>query len=153
MSWSLQLRNSDLALGGTQLAQVTDFQKLVQDLRCALLEHRGSDDMHPTYGSIIDGGFDQNGIEVISLIGTNDFQYAIHLIESEIKRVAAYHQASQVQRSKNDRLTYGESTLTPSELLVSIKNINFAQAQDKLVVNVVLQTAAGTTNVQIPIFR
>lgn len=143
MSWSLDLRNGDLVISGARLGQTTGAEKLVQDLRCALLETRGHDDMHPTFGSLIDGGRDDSGAEVVSIIGTNNWPFAVLQIDSEIRRIAGDYQLRQIERGKNDRRTYGESTLTNDELLLEVTNIETVQAQDMLMVNVSLKTAQG----------
>lgn len=152
MSWSLELRNGDLTISGAQLGQSTGPSKLVQDLRCALLEARGSDDLHPSYGSILDGGRDEFGNDVASIIGTYDWELAAVRVDSEIRRVCAEYQTQQTQRAKNDRYTYGESTLTNDELLLDISSLQMFEAQDKLMVQVTLTTARGEpVQVNIPI--
>lgn len=152
MSWSLQLRNGDLALSGVSLAQTTGAQKLVQDLRCALLEERGHDDAHPSFGSLIDGGIDEYGRYVTSLIGTNDWGRIRSDVQSEIRRITADHQTKQINRSTLDRRVYGESTLTAGELLISVASIDMTQAQDRLMVRVTLNTGRGTVEtIDIPI--
>jgi hypothetical protein len=152
MSWSLHLRNGDLALGGTRLGQVTGAQKLVQDLRCALLEPRGWDDAHPTYGSLLDGGRDDNGIEVASIVGTSNWERIALRVEGEIRRITALYQRMQLARAQQDRYTYGESTLSPDELLLNVTAVNMYQAQDTLLVRVTLQTGTGlATQIDIPI--
>lgn len=152
MSWSLELRGGDLTLGGAKLGQTTGLNKLVQDLRCALLEPRGFDNLHPSFGSLIDGGIDENGIQVGTIIGGSQWEFAINRIENEIRRVAAFHQQRQAERSKNDRLQYGESTLSNEELLLNISSVSFSQAQDKLMVNVQLQTGQGQeVTISVPV--
>lgn len=152
MSWSLQLRNGDLSLGGTQLATVTGSQKLVQDLRCALLEPRGWDDLHPTYGSLLDGGRDDMGVEVDSIIGTSNWERIALRVEGEIRRICGLQQQAQLARAKADRYTYGESTLAPSELLVRVSNVQMFQAQDNLLVQVTLETGTGdVAQIDIPL--
>lgn len=152
MSWSLQLRNGDLATSGARLGQVTGGTKLVQDLRCALLERRGTDDMHPTFGSLIDGGRDEFGNEVDSIIGSSNWQRIAMRVEGEIRRICAEHQQRQVDRAQDDRLRFGESTLTNDELLVKVESVQMSQAQDTLWVSVVLSTGAGrTTTIDVPV--
>jgi hypothetical protein len=148
MSWSLELRNGDLNLSGTHLGQATGAQKLVQDLRCAILEQRGTDDMHPSFGSMIDGGVDDFGNEVTSVIGLSDWDYVSLQVTNEIRRIAGEQQQRQLVRAKNDRHTYGESTLTNAELLLSLSGVKLLQVQDTLVVEVTLTTGSGR---EIPI--
>lgn len=145
MSWSLKLRNGDLVTDGAQLAQVTGAGKLVQDLRCAILERRGHDDLHRQFGSLIDGGYDNDGEYVDSIIGEIDIDFAVLQIESDLRRIMTEHQQRQVARSKNDRQKYGQSTLENDELLYSVEDITFTQAQDKIMVNVFIKTGTGTT--------
>jgi hypothetical protein len=152
MSWSLQLRNGDLALGGTQLGTVTGPQKLVQDLRCALLEPRGWDDAHPSYGSLLDGGRDDNGADMASVIGTSNWERISLRVEGEIRRICALQQQAQLDRAKNDRYTYGESTLAPNELLVRVSSVSMFQAQDTLLARVTLETGTGNVaEIDIPV--
>lgn len=152
MSWSLQLRNGDLALDGARLGQVTGSQKLVQDLRCALLEPRGTDDLHPLFGSMIDGGRDESGRYVPSVIGEDDWERAELQIYSEIQRIVSEHQQRQIIRSQQDRRVYGESTLSMGELLVSLVDVSMTRAQDMLMVHVTLRNGDGsTTQVDIPV--
>lgn len=152
MSWSLQIRNGDLVSDGAQLAQVTNQNKLVQDLRCAILERKGHDDMHPSFGSLIDGGRDDQGYWVDSLIGEDEIEFVVAQVEADLRRLAADHQARQIARAENDRMTYGQSTLNNGELLHSVTGINFVQSQDKLLVTVSLQTGTGQTiNLDVPV--
>lgn len=152
MSWSLELRGGDLTIDGAKLGRTTGAQKLVQDLRCALLEPRGFDDFHPTYGSLIDGGIDEYGVTVPGIIGSVDWEFAALRIQSEIRRVATEYQKQQATRARNDRSVLGESTLTNDELLLDISDIQMTQAQDRLMVRVTLRTATGQTiPVDIPL--
>lgn len=137
MSWSLQLRGGDLVLDGTRLGSVTGSNKLIQDLRCTILERMGTDDSHPWFGSLIDGGI-QNGQEVPTLIASSNWSYVMLQIEAEIRRIADLHQKSQIQRLERDKSTYGKPTLTSSELLMGIGDIQFYQAQDNMLIQIVL---------------
>ena len=147
MSWSLQLRAGDLVVGGASFGVVTEQNKLVQDLRCAILERMGTDEDHPWFGSLIDGGR-LNGVEQESLIATTDWNVAVLQVESEIRRIADQYQKQQIARVEQDRTVYGKPTLTPGEILMGISNIQFFQAQDNLLCRVTLITGADT---EIPI--
>lgn len=148
MSWSLGLRHGDLYLDRGGLGVVTEANKLVQDLRCALLEPRGHDRFHPAYGSLLDGGIDEYGNNAASLIGESDWEYVATQVRAEISRITSLYQAQQVERSKNDRMKYGNSTLSPQELLFEVGSVSISQAQDSMMVYVTLVTGSGT---QIPI--
>jgi hypothetical protein len=141
MSWSLQLRGGDLVIGGASFGVATQQQKLVQDLRCAILERMGTDEDHPWFGSLIDGGR-LNGVEQESIIATDDWNMAVLTVEGEIRRIVDAYQKQQIIRSEQDRSTYGKPTLTPGELLMGVSNIEFFQAQDNLLCRVTLVTGS-----------
>jgi hypothetical protein len=138
-------------MGGSSLSTVTDQQKLVQDLRCAILERMGTDEDHPWFGSLIDGGR-LNGVEQASVIATDDWDSAVLAVEGEIRRIVDDYQKRQITRTERDRGTYGKPTLTPGELLMGISNIQFYQAQDNLLCRVTLITGAdGEITVNVPL--
>ncbi len=140
MSWSLQLRHGDLALNGTSLATARGGDKLIQDLRCALLERMGTDPMHEDYGSLIDGGRRSDGTEVQSLIGGNHWDMIVLTVESEILRIATQQQHSQLARAQADQMKYGKTTLSGDEILASVQSVQVQQVQDKLVATVAIVT-------------
>lgn len=147
MSWSLQLRAGDLIVGGASFGTATGRAKLVQDLRCAILERMGTDEDHPWFGSLIDGGR-LNGTEQESIIATDDWDRAALAVEGEIRRIVDQYQKQQIVRTEQDRSAYGKPTLTPGELLMGVNNIQFFQAQDNLLCRVTLVTGADQ---EIPI--
>jgi hypothetical protein len=143
MSWSLELRNGDLTVEGASLGTCTGSQKLVQDLRCHILEHMGTDSMHPTFGSTLDGGTGSDGLYNPGVIGETDLELVTLEIESELTRIIKEHQNKQLARAKQDRLVYGKATLSPGEVLYSLAGISFVQNQDVLFVVVSITTASG----------
>lgn len=147
MTWSLKIRNGDLALDGTNLAQTTGPYKLVQDLRCAILEKMGTDDLHPDFGSLLDGGRMPDGTEAQSVIGSTSWEEVALIVESEIMRITNQLQRRQVARGEADRHVYGRSMQTPNELLQQVSSIDMLQQQDHLVVRVALETGSGQTQV------
>ena len=152
MSWSLQLRNGDLALNGVQLGTVSGSNKLIQDLRCALLEPMGTDDMHPSYGSLIDGGRRPDGTQAPSMLGSMNWNSVALQIRAEIRRIATEHRNRQLARARTDQNTYGKPTLDSGELLINITNITMQQVQDTMIVHVELEVGDGTNRVlNIPI--
>lgn len=151
MSWSLQIKNGDFALSGSSLGVVTNFDKLVQDLTCAIMERMGHDPLHPWYGSLIDGGVTPQGLDSPSLIGM-DPQYVVNQVQSEIMRITGNLQSQQLSRAQADQSTYSRSTITPGEALIGVADIQFEQQQDTLLVTVSLTTALGdTTALTIPL--
>jgi len=151
MSWSLEIRSGDLTLRGIQLGKVTDHQKLVQDLRAALLEPQGTDDAHFNFGSVIDGGRRPDGTQIPSLLASVNWDRVAMDLESEIRRIGNDYQKRQLTRAQSDRLTYGSSTLSNNEILYNITNIDMIQAQDVLLCNITLQTGSGEEKILLPI--
>lgn len=145
MTWSLQLRNGDLTLGNASYGTVTGERKLVQDLRAYVLEQMGTDDMHPEFGSLIDGGRLPDGTEVQGTIGKMNTELARVEVEAELRRLINAFQARQLQRAKDDRIVYGKTTLTKGEVLLGLSDMVFTRSGDALSVVLVLQTAADTS--------
>lgn len=148
MSWSLQVKRSlpdrpggDLVLTGSSLATVTNEQKLVQDLSHWILEHMGSDPLHPGYGSTLDGGTLPSGQVVDSVIGKGNYGLIRMEIEAEIRRIAAAYQRMQIDRATRDRNRYNKSTLTGGEILAAVTDIDFEQNADALKVTIHIQSA------------
>lgn len=143
MSWSLELHGGDFTVGASHLGMVIKTNKLIQDLRCAILEKMGTDNLHPDFGSLIDGGVGPDGQPVPGVIGQSDFDLVLLEIESEITRIARKHQAAQLSRVKSDRRTFGQPTLDVAEVLIEVTGIEFTSLSDQLFVKVSLQTATG----------
>lgn len=144
MSWSLKLTHGDFELSNASLGTVTAENKLVQDFRCYLLERMGTDNLHPGFGSLIDGGIQPDGTEVESPIGESDVQTVVLFLEKEIRRIGSDYQQRQLARAKSDKFTYSKVTLTAGEILVGIPSVTFTQTMDTLDVVVALQTGNNT---------
>lgn len=153
MTWSLQVQNGDLTLGGAKLGVVTGQQKLVQDLSHWFLEKMGTDSLHPGYGSLLDGGTKPNGQVVDSPIGEDDIDFLVTQVEDDIRRIVGEYQQRQLQRAKDDRLRYNKTTLTPGEIIVSLDDVKMELLEDKLRVTLFVTTAEGrsaTLDVPLP---
>jgi hypothetical protein len=144
MSWSLRLHNGDLTLNQANYGTVTGEAKLAQDLRCYILERMGLDDMHPDYGSILDGGTLSDGTEAPGFIGLINDDFTQLQIESELQRIVNSYQGLQLARAQDDQLVYGKTTLTRNEILLSA-SFNFDAEGDTLNVTLSLTTAANST--------
>lgn len=152
MSWSLALSNGDFTVTNAQLGVVTNEKKLTQDLRCALLQRMGTDPLHLTYGSLIDGGMLPDGTVVPGVVGEQNLAQAALTVQSEIQRICLAYQTQQLNRAKADRITYNRVSLSPAECLVAISDIQVTQQQDQLIALVKLQTAQGQDiNVVFPL--
>jgi hypothetical protein len=141
MSWSLQISDGDFRVDAAHLGAVTGQAKLVQDFRCALLEQMGTDNLHPDFGSLIDGGVTPEGVHHSGVIGENDLEMVALTIETDVTRIARYIQRSQLTRAKQDRFTYGRATLDPQEVLLALTGVTFEQKEDNLRVIVHLTSA------------
>jgi hypothetical protein len=151
MSYSLMIANSDLSFNGTSLDTVDGSNKLVQDLMCCVLEPMGTDQMYPSFGSLIDGGIDPNGDVISGVIGTPNDGVAAALVSSEIQRICAAYQAQQQARYSNDVQTYGKSTITASEALLSVNGVTATQTTDVMSINATLSTGTGNLPVTLPV--
>lgn len=151
MSWSLSVTNGDLSIGSSGLNVVTGGAKLTQDLACDILEPMGNDPLHPTFGSVIDGGTDANGNAIPGVIGDANDPSAATFVGAEIQRICRAYQAQQIARNQADVATYGKSTLTADEALLAIQSIQITQAQDNMMVACNLQTGTGGLALNVPI--
>lgn len=145
MSFSLRLRHGDLALEGNSFGSVSGGQKLVQDLRCALLTPLGFNEDYPEYGSVLDGE-QENGI-----IGEINSRMAATRVQAEIGRVCEQYQRQQISRNQADANRFGRPTITPDETLLSVKSIHITPIESKIVAVVTLQTGGGHIKVNIPV--
>lgn len=144
MTWSLKLHNGDLQLGGKGFEKVTDDNKLAQDLKCHILQKMGENDLHPRFGSLIDGGIDEDGKFKPSVIGTSDQELAMAMVRSELIRVLNNYQDSQLSRAKLDKTYYNKATLTPGEVLFSISSIDIYPDLTNLYVKINILTGQKT---------
>lgn len=144
MSWSLQITHGDFRVEANHLSQVTQQAKLVQDFRCAILERMGTDNLHPDFGSLIDGGTTPEGVTSNGVIGETDLDMVGLIIETEINRIARYMQRAQLERAKSDKLTYGKATLTPQEVLLQLNGIEMTRFEDRIRVRIGLVSASNS---------
>lgn len=142
MSYSLQVRSGDLNPSGGQVATVQGAQKLVQDLRCALLEPRGNDPLHPDFGSLLNGGIDEIGRTQPGVIGATISSEVLLGLESEIRRVINRHAIEQQSQLYDEQNSYnGQTTLTYDEIIQSIDAVDVTTVGDVAVVSVMIRTA------------
>lgn len=151
MSWSLRIRNGDLAIDGDRLEIITAEQKLIQDLKCHILEQMGNDDTHPSFGSLIDGGRKPDGRLVEGVIGRVDWDFVRLEVEQDLQRIFSEHQAKQLSRAKADSQVFGRTTLTAGEVLISVKDLKMVLRATTMIILVTLQTAANSfTEINAP---
>jgi hypothetical protein len=143
MTYSLDIRSGDISLDGPGgFAVVKGHDKLIQDLRCWLLEEIGNDPMHPELGSALDGGVLPDGTIIETTIGNIITKKAALDLENELRRVIGVYQTQQLAKIRSEQMTYGGIYhLDPGEILLGISDIQVVQSGATLVARVTLRTA------------
>lgn len=145
MSWSFHIKNGDLNLAGPGgFATVSGQQKLIQDLKNWILTPRGTDPMHPDYGSVLDGGMLPDGTQVNSFLGGLFTSENLVEIESEVRRALAAYQQQQLDRLTRESALYGgKNTFSAGEILVSVDDVSLQQVGDTVLVTCLISTGNG----------
>ena len=146
MTYSFAIRDGDLDLrsNGPGFAPVRGAEKLMQDLRCALMEQRGTDPMHPDYGSTLDGGIGSDGTVVDTFIGGTITGESVANIEAEVIRVLQAYQRQQINAIDQQQQNFGGKTyFSNKEILYKLNGVESRQIDDTIVVKVSITTAAG----------
>jgi hypothetical protein len=145
MSWSLYIRDGDLTLAGPGgFAIVTGAQKLIQDLKHWILESRGSDPMHPEFGSTLDGGMLPDGTLVPTSIGEVVDRERLMNIESELRRILIAYQEQQQDRLQREAALYrGKNTFAAGEILADVLAVTVEQREDTVVAFIRILTESG----------
>jgi hypothetical protein len=144
MTWSLKIQNGDLTLGNASYGTVTGSSKLVQDLRCYLLERMGTDSAHPNYGSTLNGGRLPDGTEISGPIGQMNTEFIESDVTVEIRRIINQFQKEQLERARSDRQVYGKTTMNRGEVLLGVSSIQMEHSLDSLNVTLLLITGDDT---------
>ena len=148
MSWSFYIKNGDLSLSGPKgFAVVTGVQKLLQDVKHWILEPQGTDPIHPSYGSIFDGGISSDGSPIEGYIGSNVIKERLLDVESEMRRILYAYQDQQLSRLKRDQsYLNGKNTFGPNEILYSVDGVDTQLVDnDKIVMQLKLKTQNGSS--------
>lgn len=138
---NFKLFNGDLALGrSNRIDTVAGHAKLLQDLRCWLLEPYGIGFMTPNFGSFLtetgSKGFIGKPIGV---------ETKAELI-SEIQRILTLYQASQQEKIKIAKMNNTLNLYSRKEILNQIVDIeinDLVPTYDGYVIKIILQTADG----------
>jgi hypothetical protein len=145
MSWSLELRNGDLTVDQGRLGIATGGAKLAQDIRCHLLERMGTDPLHRGFGSVLDGGTREDGIEIPSIIGEVDNGLIHSFVSTEINRILREHQQKQLNRALEDRMRYNKTTMSDDEILET-GDIKILRTGDVIMVHITLHSSTGASH-------
>lgn len=147
MSWSLKVKNGDLVLGGAKgMEIVTNEAKMVQDLRGHLLEKMGSDELHPDFGSLLNGGITLDGFNHSGFIGEPNNSVTMMNIQSEVTRVINNYQQRVLNRAKADKMLYGKASLTHGEVVMNINDITIQSYLDQI--NIKISVTSGADQVE-----
>lgn len=125
MSFSLQIRNGDLALNGNSFGIVSGSAKLAQDLKCAVLTPYQFYEKYPQYGTALE-----------ELIGESDWGYVATQVRAELQRACSDYQNRQIIRNQEDLNRYGRMTIESNEMLLKIANIEMIQVENHLIAKV-----------------
>jgi hypothetical protein len=144
MSKSLTFFNGDLVIGsGRAFETVEGRDKLIQDLKLWILERIGTDPSTPTFGSRLDGGF-ENGRQLPSYIGQIISDEVLGSIRNEIIVLIQRYQAMQYQKMRSETIQYlGKNTLAQGEVVESINSVNVTSTGSIVVVQVIITTLQG----------
>lgn len=138
---NFKLSNGDLALGrSNRIDTVAGHQKLLQDLRCWLLEPYGTGFMTPNFGSFLT----ETGSR--GFIGKPIGAETKAELMSEIQRVLTLFQAAQQERIKIAKMNNTLNLYSRKEILNQIVDIqvnDLIPTYDGYTVKIVLQTADG----------
>lgn len=144
MSKSLAIVGGDLAIQGRSFQTVKGRDKLVQDLTSWFLYPLGGDPLTPTYGSTIEGAF-QNGQEIPGLIGGVARSQSLLDLKAEFADMLDQYQADQLAKIQSEVIQYqGQTTLDPDEVIKSVDSIVVSQDQDVILVGITLTTLDNT---------
>lgn len=131
-SW--RISNGDLVLGPHGFAEVTGPDRVLQDLRLAVLEPFGSDRFHTKWGSLLQ-----------QMIGHPITPMTGQVIQSEMVRLVQNYitiqkdiQATAIKNG--NRLLFGTN-----DLVASIENINIVQRQTQMIISVTLRMVSNQT--------
>ena len=139
---NFKLSNGDLVLGkSNRLEIVSDEDKLIQDLKCWLLEPYGTGFMTPNFGSFLEYP-GPRGI-VGRQIGTQTEAE----LSSEIDRILSLYQAAQQEKIKLARYNNNLNIFSRREILNRIKDIVISingTRIDAYNVKITIETASGS---------
>lgn len=142
MTFSLRIKNGDLALQNRSLSVVEGPDKLVQDLTCNILTPRRFYENYPEFGTEIES----------TVIGQSNWDMAMMYVEAEIKRICKFYQDVQKVRHEYDAQTNRRLSQTADEILLRVINIEMKQINDVLVAKVEIETGENSlTELYIPV--
>lgn len=138
---NFKLFNGDLALGrSNRIDTVAGHQKLLQDLRCWLLEPYGAGFMTPNFGSFLTESSSRGFIG--KPIGAETKAELL----SEIQRILTLYQAAQQEKIKLAKINNTLNLYSRKEILNRIVDVeinDLVPTYDGYSVKIILETADG----------
>jgi len=135
MSKSLSIALGDLNVTGRHYDTVRGKDKLMQDLRCLLIEQVGTDPATPGWGSALDTD---------SYVGAVYSDALAAEARMDIMALLQGYQAAQLEKLKQETIQYdGLNTFEEGEVIESIDEITTLQVGTTLLVRINLTTVAG----------
>lgn len=142
MSWDLKILNGDLSLQNGDLQQVTDTDKLVQDILKICLTTAGADPMNTWYGSYISRSLVGSTLDtsITVQLAQSQLQNAIenlkNLQAAQIKSFQKVSPAEQIAAITN--ISIQRSTIDPRVFIVTVKVLSKALTNVSTSFNVTL---------------
>jgi hypothetical protein len=144
MSKSLSITSGDLSVTARHYDTVSGKDKLMQDLRCALIEQVGTDPATPEFGS---------RFETDDYLGQVYAEVLAEEARTDILAIIQNYQAAQLTKIQNETIAYnGLNTLDAGEVIETIDSIDSIFSGDTLVIRVQLTTISGDqVKIDVPV--
>lgn len=144
MSKSLAITTGDLSVTGRHYDTVKGRDKLIQDLRCWLIERVGTDPATPDFGSQFETG---------AYIGQVYSEIVATEARADIQELLQRYQLGQLEKLKRETIAYnGRNTFDEGELIETIDSIQSTFAGTTLIIRVTLTTMANQqVKIDVPI--
>ena len=135
MSKSLSIAAGDLTVTGRHYDTVRGKDKLMQDLKCLMIEREGTDAATPEFGS---------QFETDTYIGNFYTDILAEEAKADVQQLLEDYQAAQLEKIKEETIAYnGLNTMEEGEVIETIDSIESAFSVDTLIIRVTLTTLSG----------
>jgi hypothetical protein len=144
MSKSLSIAAGDLSVTQRHYDTVSGKDKLIQDLRCWLIERVNTDPATPDFGS---------RFETDEYIGQDYTDIIAAQARIDVQDILVRYQQSQLAKLQDETITYnGLNTFDEGEVIESIDSIQSTFSGTTLLIRVTLTTMAGEqVKVDVPL--
>ena len=144
MSKSFSIVTGDLSVTGRHYDTVSGKDKLIQDLRCLLIERVETDPATPDFGS---------RFETEDYIGQAYTEILASEARADVQALIQRYQQAQLEKLKQETITYGgRNTFNEGEVIETIDSIQSTFSGTTLLIRVTLTTMAGDTiKIDVPL--